>query len=156
MNAEGRFVTLTIISGALVFGFLRSRKIRRLFFYITTVGMMLLLALCETWIITIWQPDLFRLDLEWQRAFTNCFAFPFSVMPVRGGLLPGMVQLVILINFGSITLFRLESPTVFHGSGDMVFWFTRIRIIAFQIIFCFHLIAIFIFMLVVFLFVDSL
>lgn len=112
---------------------------------------MLLLALCETWMVTFWQPDLAR---EWQRVYANIFAFPLVVYPVRatGIIFEGPVHLVIPINCGRFNLFLLESPEVAAGTPDMVFWFTRTRLTAFQILFSFHLIAILVFLLIVFCF----
>ncbi len=114
---------------------------------------MLLLALCETWIVTFWQPDLARIDLEWQRVYANILAFPLVVYPVRAtaSLLPSdLVYLEITIDCGRFNLFILVSPEVAVGTPDMVLWFTRIRLIAFQIILSFHLIALLIFLLIVF------
>jgi hypothetical protein len=117
---------------------------------------MLLLALGETWIVTFWQPELGGISL-WELVFPNIFAFPLVVYLSRdmwGGFthypfnLPP-VQLGIAINCGFFNLFRLASPLVYRGSHDWVVWFTRIRLIAFQILFSFHLIAILVFLPIV-------
>ncbi len=109
---------------------------------------MLLIAALETWIVTIWQPHLVRHDLEWQRAVAFWFAFPFTVSPYMAGFELAAVRLTIFIRFGYVQLFYLVSPDVGSGSAEMVFWFTQIRMLAFRIIFSFHLIAFLLLMLI--------
>jgi hypothetical protein len=109
---------------------------------------MLLLALWETWIVTIWQPDLGRRDLE--VAIAKFFAFPYTVTIREGEIFLVYSYIGVLIECGTLQLFLLVSPTVIRGSADMVFWFAQIRMLAFRIIFSFHLIVILIFLVLVF------
>ncbi|MFX1577931.1 MAG: hypothetical protein ACFFCF_12295, partial [Promethearchaeota archaeon] len=114
--------------------------------YAVTVGMMLFFALCETWIVTIWQPDIYLSDLE--DAVAKFFAFPYTVSVYRYQFFEVYESLIIDIRFGHIQLFSLESPEVTISSAEKVFLFAQTRMIAFYIIFSFHLIVILIFLLI--------
>lgn len=111
---------------------------------------MLLLALCETWLVTIWQPIPVRVDLDWLCTVANWFAFPYTVYFRQDEQLMIFVQLGVIIAFGNLPLFLLVSPQVVRGSADMVLWFSQIRMYAFYILFSFHLIVILVFLLIVF------
>ena len=112
---------------------------------------MLLLALCETWLVTIWQPINVRIG-DWQYLVANWFAFPYTVYFRQDEQLMIFTQLGVIIAFGNLPLFLLVSPQVVKYSADMVFWSAQIRMHAFYIIFSFHLIVILIFLLIVFCF----
>ena len=107
---------------------------------------MFLFAVLETWIVTIWQPDFGRRDLE--VAVAKFFAFPYTVTIRESEFIWGYSYIGLLIACGNLQLFLFVSPTVMQGSAEMVFWFTQIRMLAFRIIFSFHLIALFLLMLV--------
>ncbi len=143
---EGISFILTLVSGVLVFGVLRWRTHRKLAPYLVTLGVMLLFAVLETWIVTIWQPDLGRRDLE--DAVAKFFAFPYTVTIREGEFLWIYSYIGVLIECGNLRLFLFLSPTVIHGSAEMVFWFAQIRLLAFRIVISFHLIALLLFMLI--------
>ncbi len=106
---------------------------------------MLLFAVLETWFV-IWQPELGRHDLE--VAVAKFFAFPYTVDIHRSWGLMNSEWLVIDIRFGPFQLFFFVSPLVSWYSAEWVFWFTQIRIVAFQIVFNFHLIALLLLMFI--------
>jgi hypothetical protein len=110
---------------------------------------MLLFAMAETWIATIREPYSFQsTGLAW------FFAFPYTVAFLTGwGISPFYPLLAIIIGFGvpipnlSYTLFILECPEVFTFS-ERVFWETQTQLLAFRIIFSFHLVALWLFLLI--------
>jgi hypothetical protein len=110
---------------------------------------MLLFATVETWIVTIWQPDSMGGPLV--TAIGLFFAFPYMVRPFRTGW--GWLRLAIGIGFGVPipnlyhTLFILEPPVVFTIS-ERVFWEIQTRLLAFRIIFSFHLVALWLLLLI--------
>ncbi len=104
---------------------------------------MLLFAMIETWAVTIWQLYSFRsTPMAW------FFSFPYTVVHQVFWWGYGYQLNAILIGFGvpipnlHYTLFILELP------GVSVFWETQTRLLAFRIIFSFHLVALWLFLLI--------
>lgn len=135
--------------GVLVSGVLRRRPQRKPPPYLRTLAVMLLFALCETWIVTIWPPYSFQ-----SAGLAGFFAFPYTVVHLGFWYFWSRPRLTaIIIGFGvpipnlHYTLFILEPPLGLPFY-ERVFWETQTQLLAFRIIFSFHLVALWLFLLI--------
>lgn len=128
---------VTISCGVLSLGLTRKRTWPWWFRYGVAMAAMLLAALVETWMAAFWQPDLYRLDLEWQHTAAGLFAFPLKVLVVRGSWFT-FDTLNVIVKLGSLNILYLNSPP-FIGVQDLIAWATLFRSAAFLLVFGFHL-----------------
>jgi hypothetical protein len=109
---------------------------------------MLLFAMAETWIVTIWPPYSFQ-----STGGAWFFAFPYTVVHLVIWWGWGYQLNAIIIGFGvpipnlHYTLFILEPPLGLPYY-EKVFWETQMQLLAFRIIFSFHLVALWLFLLI--------
>jgi hypothetical protein len=137
---EGRAVIITLGCGILSLIVARKRAQSQWIRYGVAIATMLLAALAETWIVTFWQPDVGRLDLEWQRTIAKLFAFPLTVRVGQASWYELKVVLV-LIDLGGLRILGLESPP-FLGVQGYITWSVRLRGAAFLLVLGFYLAAI--------------
>jgi hypothetical protein len=137
---EGSVTLLTGIGAVVAIGLTHRAKARRRIRFLAVAAASLGLLLFETWLITIWQPAEGWLTLNWARDLANILAFPLEVIPAKHGIRFNEVQLVIAISLrvpGAPWL-HLMSPIVGPNTPATVYWFSVVRLMAFQFVLIFN------------------
>lgn len=129
------FFTLTICITCLLVLSKRSYRYR----YIITVFHMIIFAVIETG-ITLWQPILIGPIPEWRPYIAILTTFPLEIYIGPSGIIIGSIyRLLIKIQIGPITLFNLESPTVFCCGATWKFWDNMLRLAALPTVLAFNI-----------------
>ncbi len=127
--------TLTICITCLLVLSKRSYRYR----YIITVLHLIIFAVIETG-ITLWQPRLIGHLPEWRPYIAILTTFPLEIYIGPSGIIIGPIErLLIQIQIGPITLFNLESPTVYCCGATWKFWDNMLRLAALPTVLAFKI-----------------